>query len=688
VGAAVLGLGAARNVPHPAEALLPLQVFLATATFCSLGVAAVLDDLRRANQRARNAEQELRHIVETSADIVVRLQSDGRISWVTPSVRRLGYAPEEMIGQGANAFIHPEDLPAVLALRDALFADRPVPLGEGLRFRLRRRDGSWEWVEGNPSIARDSAGSPVSMTNVLRDITAQMATERELTASEARYRELADAIPDLVVTIAGGLITYASDSSRQLGFAPSEIIGRPISDFVHPDDLADALDRAGDHARGQIDPSRRREQRIRRKDGGWLWMEGNPRPVHDAEGVVREVVYTFRDISRRKALEAELIDARDAAEDAARVKADFMANMSHEIRTPLTAILGFTSLLRSRTDLSPEAEHQVARISAAGQSLLAIVNDILDFSKIEAGQMPIRPRPTPLGETLAESLALFEPQAAAKGITLDLQAGDLGYAEVDSDRLQQVLLNLIGNAVKFTETGGVTVIAAYDENRERLKVTVRDSGPGMDEAQQARLFQRFSHVGGSTARRHGGTGLGLAICRGLVEAMGGEIGVTSQRGSGSTFRFEIDAPRCEAPAPMQDDAPLADLKSVRVLVADDNPVNRELVKALLSSIGMEVTEVADGAEAVAAAQALPYDIILMDIRMPNLDGPDATLKIRTQPGPNRGVPILAFTADHDLERFGEQATRGFDGKVAKPIDGAQLVTEIARHLALGVTDAA
>ena len=257
---------------------------------------------------------------------------------------------------------------------------------------------------------------------------------------------------------------------------------------------------------------------------------------------------------------------------------------------------------------------------------MVVVNDVLDFSKLEAGEMPIRRRPTSLPDCLYEALSLFLPQAETKGIVLELACDDsIAWVDLDPDRLSQILLNFIGNAVKFTEVGRVLLTAARDAATGLLRIEIEDSGPGMTAAEQVKLFQRFSQVDGTS----GGTGLGLAISRGLAVAMGGDVGVRSVPGVGSTFWVTLDAPHCEPPEP-KEEAPAAQyaLEGRSLLVVDDNFVNRELVRALLIPFGATITDAEDGLQAVELATTEPFDLILMDMRMPRCDGPDATLRVR------------------------------------------------------------
>ncbi|KQV56579.1 MULTISPECIES: ATP-binding protein [unclassified Caulobacter] len=366
------------------------------------------------------------------------------------------------------------------------------------------------------------------------------------------------------------------------------------------------------------------------------------------------------------------------AEEAAHVKSEFLANMSHELRTPLTAVLGFTQLVEDQPELSDETRGYVQRVANAGKALRATVNDILDFSKLEAGQVDIKPQPMSAADLTRETAELFAAQARDKGVALRVSGlAELPpLVEADPDRLRQILLNLIGNAVKFTESGTVIVTTRFAA--QRLSFEVSDTGPGIAAEQAGQLFQRFSQVDGASTRKSGGTGLGLAICKGLVDAMGGQIGVESAPGAGSRFWFEIPARMAEAAA--EDAAPRARIglpAGCRVLVVDDNAANRHLVRAILGPFGVALTEASDGDEGIVEAETQAFDVILMDLRMPRVDGRTAATRIREGQGPNRRQPILVFSAD--ASALPDDPL--FAGHVAKPLSALGLIEAMAMAIA-------
>ncbi|MDP1986868.1 ATP-binding protein, partial [Phenylobacterium sp.] len=377
--------------------------------------------------------------------------------------------------------------------------------------------------------------------------------------------------------------------------------------------------------------------------------------------------------------------AQARAQAAGAAKGEFLATMSHEIRTPMNSILGFTQTLIRRDDLPAEARRQIELVHRAGGSLLAVVNDILDYSKLEAGEVELALQPQSPEAVAQDAVDIIAPSAEARGLQISLEthgpAQDLML--IDELRVRQILLNLLSNAVKFTEAGEVRLqLSVRDQGCDRLlRFEVQDTGVGIPKALMHRLFRRFSQVDSSASRAFGGTGLGLAICKGLVEAMGGVIGVRSRPQSGSTFWFEISADPAEGTANLPSVEPGPDLGSVQVLLVDDHPMNRDLGATVLKLLGCEVSLACDGAEAVALAASGAFDAILMDIHMPVMDGVKAARAIRALDGPAAAVPIIAMSADVMPEMVERCRRAGMNDTVGKPIQIETLHAALARCVA-------
>jgi PAS domain S-box-containing protein len=505
--------------------------------------------------------------------------------------------------------------------------------------------------------------------------------------SEARYRLLAENALDIIArSDLDGRMTYMSPATRTiLGYEPDELLGWGYMKALHSEDISSIADlvlaQREANTRGET-LAITVEYRAFRKDGAMIWLESRPMIACDSRtGAPVGVTDIIRDISARKALEMELRGARVEAEAAAVVKGEFLANMSHELRTPLTAVIGFANLLADEAELGERSRRYVDRIATGGQTLLTTINDILDFSRLEQGRITLQPRPVAVTDLIADVLEILTSSAQEKQLALRSVDGEAMPERVilDPERVRQVLLNLVGNAVKFTEVGEVVLEAAYDNGKGRLRMSVIDTGPGVGEADQALIFTRFAQIDGALNREHGGAGLGLAISRGLVELMGGEIGVTSSLGQGARFWFEIPAAVVSTQAAQGDeeapDFPMPP-PGRRVLVVDDNAGNRELVRSVLEAVGVEVAEAVDGEDGVAAARAAPYDAILMDLRMPRLDGVAAALRIRAESGPSARAPIIAFSAD---VRAGP-LDPVFDGATPKPLTVMSLLSTLAQAL--------
>jgi signal transduction histidine kinase/CheY-like chemotaxis protein len=375
--------------------------------------------------------------------------------------------------------------------------------------------------------------------------------------------------------------------------------------------------------------------------------------------------------------------ARARAMAATEAKTEFLATMSHEIRTPLNSVLGFAQLLAARNDLPPDARRQVNLIDSAGGALLTVVNDILDFSRVEAGQVELLPQPTSASALLRDAAAITAPEARAKGLTLDVEVIDPIDAlhDLDDIRLRQVLLNLLNNAVKFTEQGRIDarLIVEPGDHEDRLRFEIADTGVGISVEQQPLLFQRFSQVDSSASRTYGGAGLGLAISRALVELMAGKIGVDSVPGRGSCFWIEIAAPVAE-PLAVADRRQPPSPSAARILLVDDHPMNREIGVALLTLAGCKVDIAENGQQAVDAAAVGEYDMILMDIHMPLMDGLAATRAIRALRSPAGKIPIIAMSADALPQQVERCYAAGMVDHIAKPIQREVLYAKVERWL--------
>ena len=423
----------------------------------------------------------------------------------------------------------------------------------------------------------------------------------------------------------------------------------------------------------------RPEYRIIRADEREVWTSAACRLVNDAEGRPVRLIGAMQNITERKAAERALMQAKEDAETANRAKSTFLATMSHEIRTPLNGVLGMAQAMAA-DELSPVQRDRLDVVRQSGETLLHILNDVLDLSKIEAGKLELEEAEFDISELARGAHAAFTAIANKKGLSFDLavEAAARGVYVGDSTRVRQILYNLVSNALKFTESGEVRVSVARTD--AGLRLSVADTGIGIPPERLAGLFQKFEQADASTTRRYGGTGLGLAICRELAQLMGGAIRAESKPGEGSTFSVTLPLAKSTArhvlpaPDPGVVEAMEMEVGALRVLAAEDNTVNQLVLKTLLHQIGVDPVIVGNGELAVEAWARQDWDVILMDVQMPEMDGPTATAIIRAREAAEGRprTPIIALTANAMAHQVAEYTQAGMDGFVAKPIEVGRL----------------
>ena len=703
-----------------------------------VGVARDVTQSQTAQAALRESEMRFRSVAQSAGDAIVSADPDGNIIfWNRAAERIFEYAEEEVLGK-SMAMLLPERCRAAFcpALDRARSAGDSRVAGFALESEGLRANGSEFPAEFSLATWEATQGTFFSMT--IRDITERKTAEqawlamnetleqrvaersaaaeqrtRELMQSETALRNQTAILRSVLDNMGEGVIVADEQGAMLLCNPAAEelLFLKPSGsqnsgwtaryELLQPDGITPLPSDEWPMTRAlRGESSEQIEVFVRPPDAReGVWLSATARSLRDEDGTIRGGVAVFHDTTYRKRVEIELKQAKEAAEAANLAKSEFLANMSHEIRTPMTAIIGYSDLLLEH-DTSPTERHECLQIiHRNGRHLLDLLNDVLDISKIEAAQMSVERIPCDLPRLFTEIVSMMRPRAVAKHLAFSVtfQGPIPRILHTDSLRMKQILVNLIGNAVKFTRHGKISlqVSCAIGPKSSRLKFEVHDTGVGMTAEQLARLFKPFTQADESTTRRFGGTGLGLTISRRLARLLGGDVVAESQYGIGSLFTAWIDAGSVpdggiiddltEATLPCAVESEVAQRVSLRgrVLVVDDGRDNQRLISFHLIEAGAEVVVVENGRQAVEIAGREAFDLILMDMQMPELDGYGATAELRRL---GHTLPIVALTANAMSDDRDKCLASGCTDYLTKPIERGVLLTMLGRYMPTGSGD--
>ena len=688
--------GHSLQIPIFASALLILRSSVEDRS--SIGRTADGTEITAREDAVSESEKRFRRLAQTFPVGIFRTDENGGCTYVNAAWKSLaGLEDGQWERDGWIGAVYPEDRDRVIGIW--IEAVRTRSKGEE-EFRWLRPDGSivWTHVTFGPEFGEN--GVLTGYIGVVSNITEEVEARVRLAERERQLALLADIATDAVLRLdLDGICTYASPSSRQVfGLDPTLLVGNKFITGLHEADAEEVVAQFRKLASGEVDNVRIsfRSKSLVLPDK-YAWLEANCGLVREGDSrKPLEIIASLRNVDQTKKLENELREAKERAEAATTAKSDFLANMSHEIRTPMTGVIGFTEVALAG-ELDEELRSNLEMLADSGKAMLALLNDLLDSAKIDAGRMPVEPQPVDVRHKLRGAITMMAPAAARKGVEIVLEVEDAVPQWIESDpaRLRQIALNLIGNAVKFTQTGRIAVGVRTTEDSNRLEIAVSDTGIGIPQDKFEQIFEKFIQADSSIGRRYGGTGLGLPICAQLAELLGGSIAVESEVGKGSVFTVTlplkaVGAPGKPAKARKERRRLSKGALDARILVAEDNVINQQVTLAMLERIGLSATIAFNGQEAVDRALAAnetdtPFDIVLMDVQMPVLDGLAATEVIRAAGVDEKRLPIIALTANAYVENFEECRAAGMQGHLPKPLSLEDLAATLDQWLALSTS---
>ncbi len=647
-----------------------------------VGFITDISERRQMEEALRNSEQQYRSLIANLPGIAFRcrLDQDWSMLFISDAVERLtGWKPEDFIS-GKKTFaqlLHPDDVEWTSRIvSEKLYSGQTYTL----EYRIVDRDGKEHWVSESASGVRGTNGEIEWIDGVIIDISDSKRRNAEF---EGVVNAISRSLAVIEFDLKGNILNANPIFLTITGYTLDELLGRHHSLLCAPSEVQSAgYQQLWDTLRKGIDTSG--DFHRFGKQGQDIWIHGSYNPIFDPEGRPYKIIKFASDLSERHMMEQDLREAKVKAEHAAAAKNTFLANMSHEIRTPMNAILGFTDVLLSEPVNDTQRRH-LSTVRNSARSLLTLLNDILDTAKLEHGAVELEVRDFSLREVCMQVMATLRINAQAKALPLVLHYPETvpDFYHGDALRLQQILLNLIGNAIKFTEKGEVALHVNRHENL--IHLIIQDTGIGIAPDRINHIFDPFAQADASMSRRFGGTGLGTTISRQLIELMGGRIWVESELGVGSQFHVELPLPIGEAVSVIDEQFNIA-LPPLNILAVDDVPQNLELLQVMLGRLGHTITSARNGAEAVEIFRQQQFDIVLMDVQMPVMNGLEASQFIRlleTQKGLTP-TPIIAFSASVLEADIKAAKLAGMDGFAHKPIDLLRLSQEIARLLKIEI----